>query len=345
MWKKEYFENYFNNTNEYYDRVIESNNIKNENKPPYLYKYTKAEYGIEILKNNFIKMSKPNELNDINEGNLIYSSNNLYEYNQQNIAESFIQIDELNFTEEDKKNIRNSSEPLNKLTETIYFNNPYLPNNEKYKDFEIDIKNIYKEYQEKIIENFNDNLKEHVYIISFSEKKDNQVMWGNYADNFKGVCIEYNFRNNENNNKKSKKNPIIEEDFLNDFCNPVNYVEETDSSEDLKDIYNLKNKLKLLEKPFLTKFKEWDYEKEWRILINQKRFHDISTIIDLKKFFKKDSNISFLKIQKPNAIYLESKINEDCETNIKNICKENGITIYKMLKNKKTYDLKFEEIN
>jgi hypothetical protein len=38
-------------------------------------------------------------------------------------------------------------------------------------------------------------------ICSFCEENNNDVMWGNYADSFRGVCLEFDFRNSNLANK------------------------------------------------------------------------------------------------------------------------------------------------
>lgn len=69
----------------------------------------------------------------------------------------------------------------------------------------------------------------------------NELMWAFYADNYKGVCLKFDF-------SKSLE--------LHEFLNPVVYnnrLPEINSVDDLK-------------KTILTKKKIWRFEKEWRIL-------------------------------------------------------------------------------
>lgn len=78
-----------------------------------------------------------------------------------------------------------------------------------------------------------------------------------YADNSKGVCIEYDL---------SASNDF----YLEEPCHSICYVEHVDYSEEINQLQNdNRNKLKILEQPFIKKSINWSYEQEWRILINK----------------------------------------------------------------------------
>ena len=76
-------------------------------------------------------------------------------------------------------------------------------------------------------------------------------MWAHYADNHKGICIEYNLKNCDNL-------------FLKTLCLPINYVEKSDNTLDLSSIVihnDYENSLFML-KTAITKSKDWKYEQE-----------------------------------------------------------------------------------
>ncbi len=90
--------------------------------------------------------------------------------------------------------------------------------------------------------------------ISFTDDSNlkNTAMWGHYTKN-RGYCIRYNFQN----------------DALLSFYYPINYVDNIKLIELNKDFFFTQ-----INASHLIKQKAWDYENEWRILINsQRRFN------------------------------------------------------------------------
>jgi len=101
-----------------------------------------------------------------------------------------------------------------------------------------------------------DFLRSNVELTCFSEKPSNMPMWGNYADNHKGICIEYDFTQLESDSQFSK------------YLFPVGYESNRyNITNILKDIVEEKisNKTYLIFFLMLLKHDSWDYEKEWRI--------------------------------------------------------------------------------
>lgn len=85
----------------------------------------------------------------------------------------------------------------------------------------------------------------------FSEVNDELLMWGHYAEKYKGFCLE--FATNNELFEKAKK---------------VNYVNEIPKL-DIRSVYVDEERDNILEL-FCTKSKAWEYEKEWRV------FHAVS---------------------------------------------------------------------
>ncbi|MEH7385252.1 DUF2971 domain-containing protein [Bacillus sp. JJ1521] len=101
------------------------------------------------------------------------------------------------------------------------------------------------------------DFKSNVSVVCFSETPFNMPMWGNYADNHKGICVEYNFNQLEHTNEFTK------------MMYPVGYEENRyDISNILKGLIIEKydHKLYLLFFLLLLKHNSWEYEKEWRVL-------------------------------------------------------------------------------
>lgn len=101
-----------------------------------------------------------------------------------------------------------------------------------------------------------------VYVSCFSENPISILMWSHYADANKGICIEYDFNQGEDEKK---------------FLFPVLYTEKTlDLSELLDDTRNKKYQYPVsiaAQCAILNKAKEWEYEQEWRIVKTFKTPH------------------------------------------------------------------------
>jgi hypothetical protein len=102
-------------------------------------------------------------------------------------------------------------------------------------------------------------------VASFSKTKKNQLMWSHYADEHKGFCIGFHHDLSMLNNdvlgsfevKYKSKHPF--EEF-------IKRNEQLIESDD----YLEKISHRLLESSLTTKYTNWQYEKEWRIIKNQK---------------------------------------------------------------------------
>ncbi len=117
-------------------------------------------------------------------------------------------------------------------------------------------KNILKDFSyenlekqcKKIDEHKMDYFKEDFFITCLTPFKDNIRMWSHYADNNKGICVEYDFSNNK----------------LSNFIYPVIYKAKPI---DVTKMYDAEDKLNLaLLGSIIVKYKDWKYENEWRII-------------------------------------------------------------------------------
>ena len=106
-----------------------------------------------------------------------------------------------------------------------------------------------------------DYTTKYLKIACFSENNHNLPMWGNYADNRKGFCVEYNF-----------KELKIDSEFVKQLY-PVFYQEERlDLTFTMKELMDatVKNTihpiLDFLYYKNLLKHSSWEYEQEWRLI-------------------------------------------------------------------------------
>lgn len=184
------------------------------------------------------------------------------------------------------------------------------------------------------------------YIKSFSECNDNLRMWSSYADNYAGMCVEYDISKLEDkvlyhlfpvrysNNRTVKNNLHF---TFKELVNMKKAMQDDHCDFDfdfLKDVTSL----------FLTKSKDWDYEKEWRIVVSYLQLHcDYQTVENeddektTKNLFDIDSqNIDFNCVE---AIYLGPKIDLEKEKHLVKIGHSLNKPVYKMKLSQTEYKL------
>ena len=152
------------------------------------------------------------------------------------------------------------------------------------------------------------------------ETYDSMLMWGHYAMNHTGYCIEYEFE---------------KDDICYSNLHPVEYTKDryTISKNDIID-----GKSDMVYKITCRKAEAWSYEKEWRIVTeNYSRTRSLEVdpktryVLDLKENIK--------------AFYLGAKINEKEKSEIIQFAKKNNRIVYQMILSANTYELRAERID
>ncbi|MBX7046185.1 MAG: DUF2971 domain-containing protein [Ignavibacteria bacterium] len=166
-----------------------------------------------------------------------------------------------------------SKKPFNIVKDSI--ENSFQKDNIEFKDFLINKLNLSYEnfsrlYFLKIIHNLIKNLR----ISCFSEINNDTQMWAHYANKHTGMCIEFDFTG-EKTSALQHFSQVIYKDL------PIMELPEDIQSEE-STVIDVMNKL------ILTKSKEWEHEKEWRIVLTKDL---LSTIDDSKSKLIFDSRI------------------------------------------------------
>ena len=181
-------------------------------------------------------------------------------------------------------------------------------------------------------------------------------MWGNYADNSSGFALAYDFRNRNYNEcpnchkrevscpapKSNVLLPIVYRDNRIDATEYARFVMQYSFTQRL--LSNLHVPAQLCGQALATitcsdlfmqtkivnsKFKDWGYEKEWRMTVNYKSTTYVT-----------DQTANVWK--KPCALYLGRKIKDTDELVLRNIAYKQHIPVYKMQIDEavKDYELK-----
>lgn len=144
----------------------------------------------------------------------------------------------------------------------------------------------------------------------------NRLMWSHYADSHKGFCIEYDYNN-------------VDEEYLSLLPLPVVYS-------DIRPVppwrVALGNVTEHSEEAYaqimlglLTKDKVWEYENEWRILINS-------------------SEVDEVKMPKISCVYLGTAIEQKNRKQIIEIAKKHNIPVKQMKVDRGACDLHAEDV-
>lgn len=211
------------------------------------------------------------------------------------------------------------------ISDRLFFNDPFEFDVSKLSDEEmkciygdtyrllnsLDKNKIYeiKEKTNKDIQEIIHKLDNGLGVCSFCENKDNMLLWSHYADSHKGFCIEYD---------------LIELLKKYIFIYPVIY---SDKKISLSDIEEANEKNRLIQ--FIWKAKQWEYEREWRAIVQKDSNEDIGSLI---------------KSPKPKNVYLGCCIEEENEEKIISVCKEKRINCFRAIRDDYEYKLNFEKV-
>lgn len=310
--------------------------------PPRLYKYRCFdEYTVDMIRNNYIYLTPAIKLDDQFECRPDYDINKVF--NTKTLSKYFIDalLDSLkdyncSMTRTELKEITkkyiNRDKSLNKikikkelLKSSNQLNDEYADELVKYflalasgawisESNENSLTNILKTI---------DNLKYNLGIGSLSETNVSQVMWSMYSKNYEGYCIEYDFTSDIDTmintypvlyGSKYKTNMImiIVRMLLDDIIYKLSggKIKNSDSVKDYTRI-------------FVTKHKEWEFQKEWRLI--------------------GDANYKF-EVPKIKSIYLGKNVSDNNKSIMIDLCKENKIDLYIQEDNYIDLSLNFKKI-
>jgi hypothetical protein len=155
---------------------------------------------------------------------------------------------------------------------------------------------------DEIIEETNQNIR----ICSFSELNDSLLLWSHYADEHKGICIEYD---------------LLEEGEVRPFLQPIIYSEKIYKIATFEELTTLRKIGSTL-----IKCKDWEYEAEWRLTL----------------FKRNDILPNTITISKPKSVYLGTRFHlndEILKKQLFKILEEREIPVFQMTKHSEKYKL------
>ena len=241
--------------------------------PNYLYKYySGTDRNIDVVKSNKMWYSAPISFNDVFDSDIAT----------------------------DEKALFNSSLKLASRDISIRKGSPMW----------IQLKNKVRTELKSLCQTF-EEMKKTTGITCLSEKYDSLLMWAHYANNHRGICVEYE---------------LLEINEQLNFA-PVPIIYDNDRA-----VYSSidDNPIEVFIKSLTSKSSEWSYEKEWRIIQDDKA---CGNSWDYQK------NGALLDMITPHSIILGCMVNPEFEKDMKEYCEENEINLYKMEKDPHFYKL------
>jgi hypothetical protein len=154
--------------------------------------------------------------------------------------------------------------------------------------------------------NFLRDVRKNMKVCSFSAANDSLLMWGHYAHDHKGFCIEYDLEALPTADK-TRRNlyPVIYSKYLYDMTPHVKGA----VSVNLSDFNPLGPLLSVLHK-----FEGWSYEREWRLVE-----------------FNNDPTPNHIQtVPKATKVFLGSNMDATKAAEIAAICAKQGVEVWKM---------------
>lgn len=153
-------------------------------------------------------------------------------------------------------------------------------------------------------------------VVCLSESDDSLLMWAHYANNHRGICVEYDLMEI---NKQLNFTPV-----------PIIYSNEMVCFNALNPDTVGDDSVALFLRSITSKSEEWSYEHEWRII------RDEAACGDRWDAEKKGALLDMIR---PTSITLGCAAEEELEKSVREFCEENKISLYKMQKDKSQYKL------
>lgn len=169
---------------------------------------------------------------------------------------------------------------------------------------------LYNKYKKCAVESMLEAYDKEIAVCSFSALNNNMLMWTHYADQHRGICIAYRSEDLIKNSlgfmfPMVYNHPAFYDDLLN-------YDKPVFGLFDCRDYYIRR---------FLFKSQEWEYEKEWRALLD--------TAENCATFNADTRGFLSPKLQ-PASVYVGNNMAEDDKEFIKIQCESKGISCYQM---------------
>ena len=153
-------------------------------------------------------------------------------------------------------------------------------------------------------------------ISCLSESDDSLLMWAHYANNHRGMCVEYDLMEI---NKQLQFTPV-----------PIIYSKDRVCFDTLNPDTAGNDAVALFIQSLTSKSEEWSYEREWRIIREDTACGDKWDV---------EKKGALLDMVCPISITLGCAAEEEFEKSVREYCEANRIPLFRMKKDKSQYRL------
>lgn len=300
---------------EIFDVEVESaNKLKFNNIPQILFKYREfddEEYSLKNLEDDTVWLSDPRDFNDPYDCSLTLQSN-INSLSPESVIKYAIHIKAINESDYSKLElIKNSEDPLSTLFEII------IPNDESLRLKARDV--VYSkldDIEHEALFEKSESMKSGIKVCSFSTNPCSMLMWAHYSKYHSGFCIAYDFKSlGVGHHLTRQLYPVEYSESIFDLTKIINKT--MDKMISINPLY--------INQSALIKSKEWDYEKEWRLVFGN-------------YLIKKSQSIS---VPKPKFVLLGCKISKDNESKIRRIFSDKGIEVKEVRVDARKFQIKY----
>jgi len=308
-WKTEFLELYMSGDAE---KFRQARGLKRLHIPKRLYRYralnddniTQYRFG-EIVRGE-LYMSHPGELNDPFEVSSVLAASEPSAYMRD--KEDFIKLFKDKMSDQDYESVFGSDSWYEMLL--TYVAEKSAPQDKVELTKSALSRVIMREF-EKINSNVSDMTRKMVRLACFTTTPDNLPMWYHYTNGHTGICLEYNTEDITNIYQIDKLFPVYYVDKMPDMTNRLLQKRDTDFG--------------FLEYLAMHKFKDWGYEKEWRLIYDAGSWFYGPEDIP-QDFWTHGKSIPFIR---PARIIMGMKISEEHEKKIREYAELAGIPAIK----------------
>lgn len=315
-----------------------------------IYKYCNYDKAILILEKNQIRLNTANNFNDPYDAKILFSDKdirvssdiimNYYgeiairevlekHYKKFPLRHKLLALParlNLYLNQKSNKKFQEYRPAMNFSGLIRLFNKLGLKNGEENSASQKALEDITNLRDDRIIENaISKNLmekSEELLISCFSKSSSSVLMWSHYANNNKGVCIEFENENFLEVVYSIKRSIMRTKQIIYKILWGIH------SGSNLVFQNTKKIKYLLTIAPLLTKSKDWEYENEVRCILP----------ITSEKVIQRD-NMYFYKMKNIKSITLGCRVSQNEKLQLVKICKNKNLHLYEMLLSKDSYEL------
>ncbi|WP_081618881.1 DUF2971 domain-containing protein [Thioalkalivibrio sp. ARh3] len=305
MWKDE-FVSIISGATISLEDIERAMTLKDEHLPPKLYKFRSVnEYAITNLSSDTVWLCSADKYNDPYECCTTLNFEVLHRAIQNHHFDELLSQNNLKYqlSQDEISKIRNADDPVRSLSHALLEKDGSVPQ-EKHKQIVEALIDAQFKVSSENYQHFNQRAQQGMKICSFSERVDSVVMWGHYANNHQGFCLEYDIESwPPGEVRRRMLYPVIYSDHILDA---TKHILQSMRSRDFNNLYGAM--------AAIHKSPDWAYEKEWRF------------VLPMGESFQ-DQNYP---MPKPSALYLGSRIQKEDKATLLDIARQKGISVYEV---------------